>query len=214
MSRGSEPILIDGSDDATTRILLAHSAGAPMDSPFMNSVASQLGARTHVIRFEFPYMAARRAGSRRPPDREAVLLSTWREMIAAHRAGARTLIIGGKSMGGRIATMVADEMGVDGVICFGYPFHPREKSPGRRLDHLRQLRTPLLIVQGTRDEMGNEEEVAGYGLPAAIELAWIEGAGHSLTRRRSAHGSDDYTDAAIARALTFLDRFTTANRRS
>ena len=120
------PKLTDGSSDSAV-YLFAHGAGAPMDSPFMARVAGGLAAQgIQVVRFEFPYMAARREGARRPPDREPILRFTWAKLIDQHRDD-RKLFIGGKSMGGRIATMVADETGVDGAVCFGYPFHP----PGR-----------------------------------------------------------------------------------
>lgn len=204
MSRTLEPILIDGKENAATCIILAHSAGAPMDSPFLNAVASGLSSQACVIRFEFPYMAARRDGIRRPPDREPLLLETWRTMIAAHRGNAKRLVIGGKSMGSRIATMVADECNVDGVVCFGYPFHAKGKEPGKRIEHLRTLRTPTLIVQGTRDEMGSEQEVLGYGLPREISIAWIAGADHSFTKRRSSSAPDP-VDIAISAARSFLD---------
>jgi len=121
-------LLIDGPKNATATVVLAHGAGAMMDSPFMNTIAEGL-AKTgiRVVRFEFPYMRARREGGRRgAPDREAVLLDAWREMASRLGGGGR-LVIGGKSMGGRIASMVADELGARGLVCLGYPFHP----PGR-----------------------------------------------------------------------------------
>ena len=110
--------------------MLAHGAGAPMDSPFLDTIARGLAERgLRVVRFEFPYMRARRtSGARKPPDREPVLRASWREAIeAAGGGGPGRLVIGGKSLGGRIASLVADETGVRGLVCLGYPFHP----PGR-----------------------------------------------------------------------------------
>ena len=108
--------LLDGPADAPLTIALAHGAGAPMDSPFMAFFAEGLANRGyHVARFEFPYMAARRAGgNRRPPDQPSVLIETWRTVIAELGAelGAKRLVIGGKSLGGRIASMLADDAGV------------------------------------------------------------------------------------------------------
>ena len=94
-------LLVDGPDDAATTLVLAHGAGAPMDSPFMAAMTDRLAGRGHrVVRFEFPYMAARRLdGRRRPPDRQPVLLTAWRA-VAAALGGSRRLVIGGKSMGG------------------------------------------------------------------------------------------------------------------
>src|SRR4051812_22712440 len=98
--------LSNGPADART-LVLAHGAGAPMDSPFMNTFAKELAERGfRVVRFEFPYMAARRSGKKGPPDREPVLRSKWLKVI--DRLGAERLVIGGKSMGGRIASLVAD----------------------------------------------------------------------------------------------------------
>ncbi|HVR42177.1 MAG TPA: alpha/beta family hydrolase [Thermoanaerobaculia bacterium] len=171
--------LVDGPSEGV-RFLFAHGAGAPMDSPFMRDVAVGLGARgVEVIRFEFPYMAARREGKRRPPDRTAILLDTWRTVVGEWRGEGR-LFLGGKSMGGRMATMVADELGVDGVVCFGYPFHPAGRPQALRTGHLESIRTPTLIVQGTRDSLGNRDEVVRLPLSPALTIVWIEQGDHSL----------------------------------
>lgn len=193
-------VITDGTS-AAAQFLFAHGAGAPMDSPFMNQAARAIsGQGIEVVRFEFPYMASRREGKRRPPDREAALLATWRELIEARRDG-RKLFIGGKSMGGRMATMIADEMKVDGVVCFGYPFHPPGKPEKLRVAHLETLVTPTLILQGTRDALGNHEEVTQYRLSRKIEIAWIEGGDHSLQRgRKDVEGPA----AAFAKAAEFM----------
>jgi predicted alpha/beta-hydrolase family hydrolase len=197
--------MILDSGEGDVRYLFAHGAGAPMDSAFMNDVAGALAARgIRVIRFEFPYMAARRSGERRPPDRPAVLLATWRKAIDEHRGGGR-LFIGGKSMGGRIATMVADEAGVDGVVCFGYPFHPPGKPEQLRTEHLRSIRTPLLVIQGTRDALGSREDVAALDLAPAIRFAWIEDGDHSLKpRARSGRTMKQNLEEAVERAAAFM----------
>jgi predicted alpha/beta-hydrolase family hydrolase len=195
--------LVDGAANGRV-FLFAHGAGAPMDSPFMNNVARGLADRgVEVVRFEFPYMRARRRGERRPPDREATLLATWREAIESHR-DERPLFIGGKSMGGRFATMIADEAEIDGVVCFGYPFHPPGKSEKTRTAHLASLKTPTLIVQGTRDALGNREEVASYQLSPSISFAWIEGGDHSLSRGKK--DGNAALEAAIRDAASFLLR--------
>ncbi|HMD05218.1 MAG TPA: alpha/beta family hydrolase, partial [Candidatus Binatus sp.] len=158
-------MLVNGSRNAPITLVLAHGAGAPMDAPFMNTVAEAIGGKeVRVVRFEFPYMAARRTtGKRGAPDREPILIDSWRSIIAKLGDPAR-LAIGGKSMGGRIASMVADDAGVAGLVCLGYPFHP-PGNPGRtRVKHLENLRTPTLIIQGTRDSFGRPEEVTTYKL--------------------------------------------------
>lgn len=154
-----------------------------MDSEWMNSIAGAIAANgIRVLRFEFLYMAERRiSGKRRPPDREATLLQTWRDAYTA--AGAGPLFISGKSMGGRMASMVADELGAAGLICLGYPFHAPGKPEKPRTAHLEQLRTPTLIIQGTSDAFGTREDVAGYALSPAITVKWIEGGNHDLVAR-------------------------------
>ena len=172
--RSTDPagtFLIDGGNNAARTVVLAHGAGAPMDTPFMDAFAQGLaGAGLRVVRFEFSYMRARRIeGKRKGPDRAPKLLDAWRSVIA-ELGDPGTLVIGGKSMGGRIASMVADEAGVKGVACLGYPFHPAGKPERTRTAHLEAMRTPTLIVQGTRDSLGKPEEVAGYFLSQAIRL--------------------------------------------
>jgi predicted alpha/beta-hydrolase family hydrolase len=177
--------LIDGPADAPLRLLLAHGAGAPMDSPFMASMATGLAARGwQVLRFEFPYMAKRRLSGRgSAPDRLPKLQEAFREQLALAGAGA-PLLIGGKSMGGRIASLLVDELaaaaGVRGCICLGYPFHPPGKPQQLRTEHLAGLATPTLILQGERDSFGKRTEVETYALATAIQLEWINAGDHSF----------------------------------
>ncbi|MGF1629704.1 MAG: alpha/beta family hydrolase [Kiloniellaceae bacterium] len=163
----------------------AHGAGAPMDTPFMSHFATALAARGwRVVRFEFSYMARRRSTlTRPPPDRQPLLLDTWRRVIAA--LGPEKLVIGGKSMGGRMASLVADEAGVRGLACLGYPFHPAGKPERLRTEHLAALRTPCLICQGDRDILGNAAEVAGYDLARGVRLHWAEDGDHDLKPRKA-----------------------------
>src|SRR5262249_28043115 len=159
--------LFDGPEDAARRIALAHGAGAGMNTPFLTAMAAGLAGRgVRVARFEFPYMAARRQGRKAGPDREPVLRQAWLRVI--HHLGAGGLVMGGKSMGGRMASLVADEAAVRGLVCLGYPFHPVGKPDQLRVAHLANLATPTLIVQGTRDPFGTRDEVAGYRLSSAI----------------------------------------------
>ena len=128
--------LFDGPTTASATVVLAHGAGAGMDSPFMAFFAEGLAANgLRVVRFEFPYMAQRRTtGKQRPPDREPVLRDTLLAVI--EQFGAKNLVIGGKSMGARIASLVADEAGVAGLVCLGYPFHPTGRPDKLRVDPL------------------------------------------------------------------------------
>ncbi len=164
-------------------LILAHGAGAPMDSAFMEEMAQRLaGQGLGVLRFEFPYMAQRRSGGgKRPPNPQAVLLDCWREVYAGVRPlVAGPLAIGGKSMGGRMASLLADELGADALVCLGYPFYAAGKPEKPRVAHLAQLQARTLIVQGERDALGNRETVEGYELSPAIELCWLQAADHDL----------------------------------
>ena len=176
----------DGTHAHPCNVVLAHGAGQPLDSPFMNTFAEGLAdAGLRVARFEFPYMAARRTeGVKKAPDRPDVLLQTWRDAVRA-LGGARQLVIGGKSMGGRIASMIAEEIGARGLVCLGYPFHAAGKPAKNRTSHLEKLSTPTLIVQGTRDIMGKPEEVASYKLSSNIDIHWIDDGDHSFKPRKS-----------------------------
>ena len=185
--------IFDGNADAGVTILLAHGAGAPMDSATMNAAATnRAAAGFRVARFEFGYMAARRTeGTRKPPPKAETLSP---EYIAAVESVAAkgTLIIGGKSMGGRVASMVADELFAEGriagLLCLGYPFHPPAKPENLRTRHLENLQTPALIVQGTRDEFGTRPEVESYPLSKNIRVLWLEDGDHDLKPRKSISG--------------------------
>ena len=168
--------LIDGPDNARRTYVFAHGAGGPMASPFMATIARGIAASgIRVVRFEFPYMAEKR----KRPDPQNVLLDAWRS-VARELGDPKRLVIGGKSMGGRMASMVADELDVAGLLCYGYPFHPTGQPQKTRTAHLKDLRTPTLIVQGTRDAFGTRTDVETYDLSAAISIEWIEGGDHSL----------------------------------
>lgn len=185
--------LIDEAGPSAPTFLFGHGAGATMDAPFMATVAKGLAQRgVRVARFEFAYMAARRSGgSKRPPPKVDLLQDEFREFVQAlPRAGP--LIIGGKSMGGRVASLVADELlavgDICGLLCLGYPFHPQGKPEKLRTAHLAGLQTPTLICQGTRDPFGTDAEVAGYALSEQIEIAWVDDGDHDLKPRKRATG--------------------------
>ena len=199
-------MIVNGANDARVTLVLAHGAGAPMDHPFMNTIAEAVaGKDVRVVRFEFPYMAARRTGGKnRAPDREPVLMQTWRDVIAKLGTPGR-IAIGGKSMGGRIASMVADEVSAAGLICLGYPFHPPGAPTRLRIAHLEKLQTPALILQGTRDSFGLPEEVAKYKLSPKIRIVWIEDGDHSFQpRARSGRTYEQNMAEAIARMKSFI----------
>ncbi|MFC6635262.1 alpha/beta fold hydrolase [Microbulbifer taiwanensis] len=208
-------VLIERPEQPRARFLFAHGAGAPMDSEFMQAIAAGLCARgIEVIRFEFPYMAERRSGgSRRPPNRMPQLQDCFRERIdqAVKEGDKLPLAIGGKSMGGRVASLLAQEYFdrelVAGLVCLGYPFHPRGKPDKLRTGHLLTLTCPTLIVQGSRDPLGSAGEVAGYGLPEAIRVEWLEDGDHDLKpRRASGFTREQHWQAAVDAVAGFILR--------
>jgi len=206
------PRLIDGADAATATVLLAHGAGAPMDSPFMAAIAGGLAASGwRVVRFEFPYMARmRETGRRQGPDRMPVLQETFRQQVQLEKATGpeRTLFIGGKSMGGRVASLLVDALansdGVRGCLCLGYPFHPPGKPLNLRTEHLGSLQTPTLILQGERDSFGKRVEVESYALSPQLQLRWIANGDHSFKPTKSSGLSEA---GNWATAVTMGDRF-------
>lgn len=168
-------------DSPVAAIVLAHGAGAGQLSSFMVHVGRGFSERAvAAATFDFPYMAARRS----VPDPAPVLERAWREALDAARdtfAGL-PIFIGGKSMGGRIASHVAAQgEPVAGVVFLGYPLHPPGKPQQRRDAHLPRIAAPLLFVQGTRDAFGTAEEIRAL-LPSLQhgELHEVAGGDHSF----------------------------------
>lgn len=172
-------------DRSTATVVLAHGAGAPQTSDFMVALAEALARRgRHVVTFNFPYTEQHR----RLPDRAPTLEACFRDVIDAVRArpalASRRLLIGGKSMGGRMATHLAAQ-GVDdlaGVVVLGYPLHPPGKPHQLRAEHLARIRQPLLVVQGSRDAFGTPDELRPVLAPlgAAATIHVVDGGDHSF----------------------------------
>lgn len=197
--------------------LFAHGAGADMNSEFMTQVAEKLGEKgVRVVRFNFPYMIKRAEdGKRRPPDRAPKLLAAYEEVI--QHLGC-PVVIGGKSMGGRMSSMLLadnalrpeeDRLAILGSACLGFPFHAPGKEPKDRLDHLKALTQPLLIVQGSRDTMGTKEEIIDYidekRISSSIQMAWLEDGNHDLKPRKvSGFSHQEHIDSAIKQVAEFV----------
>lgn len=181
--------LYAGPGDAAVTLLLAPGAGGPMDSPWLNSFCDAVGERgIRTARFEFGYMAARRTGGRGAQPRAEGVMGEYLDAVASvERRSA--LLIGGKSFGGRVASMIADEVtDARGLVCLGYPFHPPGKPQQPRTAHLLELTTQTLICQGTRDPFGTAAEVSGYGLPPSIRIHWLEDGEHDFRPRLKVSG--------------------------
>jgi predicted alpha/beta-hydrolase family hydrolase len=186
---------------AKATLVLAHGAGAPQSHPWMVAMARAIAQRgIEVVTFNFLYTE----GRRRAPDKPAVLEATWRAVIEAVHARCTPgrLGIGGKSMGGRIATQVAaeEDARVDRLVLLGYPLHPPGKPAQLRVKHLPRVRAPMLFVQGSRDAFGTPAELTPHlaGLSSGTRLFVIEGGDHSLGTPKRAGGSLDQTMALVA----------------
>lgn len=188
-------------------LILAHGAGADSQSEFMQFMQREITSdKINVITFDFPYMQRRQqTGKKSPPDRMPKLIESFSEQV--RQVTSDVIIIGGKSMGGRVATMIADELKVDGVIAMGYPFHPPGKPEKPRTEHLADLQTPTLILQGTRDPFGKPDEVAGYQLSPQISVEWLEDGNHSFeTLKRSKLTTEDTWHLAAQKAQLFITK--------
>ena len=199
--------------------LFAHGAGADMNSEFMAQVSEKWAKKgIRVVRFNFPYMIKREEdGKRRPPDRAPKLLGAYEDVIKQLNC---PVVIGGKSMGGRMASMLmaenalrdeCDRLPILGCACLGFPFHAPGKDPKDRLNHLKELTQPLLIVQGTRDTMGTQEEVEGYveegDINSSVSLSWLEDGNHDLKPRKvSGFSHQQHIDSAIESVAEFVHR--------
>jgi predicted alpha/beta-hydrolase family hydrolase len=186
-----ETLLWDRADSPKATLLLAHGAGVGMESPFMAGIAERLSRRgVSIARFEFAYMAARRdGGPKKPPPRADKLIDEYLSAIDTAEADGLDgpLLIGGKSLGGRVAAMVAGDKDIGarvrGVVCLGYPFHPPGNAESLRLAPLQEATLPLLICQGDRDPFGNAGEIAEFTLPDTLSVAYLEDGDHDFKPR-------------------------------
>jgi predicted alpha/beta-hydrolase family hydrolase len=201
-------ILTDSAQAPIAHLVLAHGAGAGMRSEFMAKVAELFSQRSiTVTRFDFEYM--QRAGElnrRQPPDRMPKLQAYFTHILANLDAGL-PLFIGGKSMGGRVASMLLDKSYAKGGICFGYPFHPPGKLDKLRTEHLEVLSKPLLVLQGSRDTFGTKEEVSNYALADSVQTIFLPDGDHSLKpRKRSGFTEEAHIIAAVDAGVAFIKR--------
>lgn len=198
----------DGTIAKRPLVVLAHGAGAPYTSPFMAETTRGLVKRgLCVVRFHFPYMeAAQREGRTKPPDPQKRLIATWRAMLerALRLRGHGPLVLAGKSMGGRMASMLLADGGAPdarGAVYLGYPLHPPKQPEKMRADHLPRVPVPQLFVQGEKDALCDPKRLRAVlaRIPSARHLE-IEGADHSLARSRKdpMAGAERWLDAVAA----------------
>ena len=172
------------------RLVLAHGAGAGKEHDFMQTMATLLNDQhIDVVLFNFPYMQTiNETGKRRPPDKADKLLAHFESVIdhVVSKSDALPTFVGGKSMGGRMASMLVDSNEhVNGCVALGYPFHPPGKPEKTRTAHLASIMKPMLIVQGERDTFGTQTEVREYSLANTIQCEFLADGDHSLKPRKA-----------------------------
>ncbi|MGF1769845.1 alpha/beta hydrolase [Enterovibrio makurazakiensis] len=197
-------IIVDGPEKADVTFIFAHGAGADMHHEFMEVVAKQVANHgIRVVRFNFPYMIKRAEdGKRRPPDRAPKLLEAFTEVV--ERFGRGKTIIGGKSMGGRMASHL-ETLNIQGIVCLGFPFHPPGKPEKDKGEHLADMVKPTLILQGERDTFGNRDELACYPFSDAIRLTFVPDGDHSFKpRKASGHTETGNRQLAAEHIVSFV----------
>lgn len=179
-------ISIDQASLPIANFVFAHGAGANKDSEFMLSVTKNLvKQQINVIRFNFEYMQkAIELDKRHPPDRIDKLCAYYQQIVSGV-SDSLPIFIGGKSMGGRVSTMILDHSKAKAALCFGYPFHPPGKLDKLRVEHLQELRKPLLVLQGERDTFGTQAEISNYSLAKTVKCHFLPDGDHSLKPRKS-----------------------------
>lgn len=198
--------LINTAPNPIATFVFAHGAGAGQNSPFMQIMAEGLCKRgINVVRFNFAYMQlAEELGKRRPPDRADKLLVHFQSVLSDVDSSL-PLFIGGKSMGGRMASMLLQESTALGCICMGYPFHPPGKPEKLRTAHLETINKPVLILQGARDSFGTREEIGAYHLSEQVQLTYLADGDHSFKpRKASGFMLDDHLQLAITESAEFI----------
>ncbi|MCQ9065100.1 alpha/beta fold hydrolase [Vibrio diabolicus] len=185
--------------------IFAHGAGAGMEHDFMAAVAKGLVEQgIRVVRFNFPYMIKRAEdGKKRPPDRAPKLLEAYEEVIAHFTS--QPIVIGGKSMGGRMSSLLAENELVAGIACLGFPFHPPGKPEKFKGDHLANIEKPMLILQGERDTFGKREEFDDFVLSSQVKVSFLPDGDHSFKPRKSSgHTEAGNIELAVEQLAAFI----------
>ena len=204
---GAVSLLRDGSPDADRTIVLAPGAGADMHHAFMAFAAEGLAARGfHIVRFNFLYQES----GKKAPDRQPILEATYRGVLDALGVDVTSTVLGGKSMGARIAShLAADGMGAAGLLFLGYPLHPPGRPDRIRDAHLRDVDVPMLFIEGTRDPFCPLDtlESVRSGLRAKSHIAVIDDGDHSFkVRRVSGRSTEQAWQEVVDAAADWVDR--------
>jgi uncharacterized protein len=189
---------------ADRAVLLAHGAGADMHAAALTTVADALAtAKISSLRFNFPYKAAGRRGPDRPPVLEAAVRDAVQELAARAKVPVDRIVLGGRSMGGRIGSMVAAQDGALGVALLGYPLHPPGKADQLRVEHFPKLTMPVLFASGTRDAFGTPEELERYAknITGRVTFHWIDTGDHGFKPLKSSGLTPAVALAGVAEAV-------------
>lgn len=190
--------------------LLAHGAGRGAANPFLETVAQGVvSSGLRVVRFNFPYMERMlQTGKRKSPNSGSVLRKCFSDVIShcieQEQVPSRYIIVAGKSMGARAASMIADRHQVAGAVCLSYPFHPPRKVEPLRITHLQKIKTPTLICQGERDPNGRRGEVEQYSLSKSVRFHWIADADNNFKSPKTSGRSQQ---ESLADVINAVDRF-------
>jgi hypothetical protein len=185
-------------------VLLAHGAGADMNAATLTTVADALAAaKIPSLRFNFPYKAAGRRAPDRPPVLEAALREAVSELAGRAKVPPERVVLGGRSMGGRIGSIVAADDGALGLVLLGYPLHPPGRPAQLRIEHFPRLRMPALFVSGTRDAFGSPEELRRETkkVKGRVSFHWVESGDHGFKPLKSSGLSVDAVLADVAAAV-------------
>ena len=194
---------------ADRAVLLAHGAGADMHAATLTTVADALAdAKVPSLRFNFPYKALGRRAPDRPPVLEAAVREATAELVRRAKVPPERIVLGGRSMGGRIGSMVAgddddDGGGALGLVLLGYPLHPPGRPERLRVEHFARLRMPVLFVSGTRDAFGTPAELRRHTrkIKGPVSFYWIETGDHGFKPLKSSGLTVDGVLAEVAGAV-------------
>jgi predicted alpha/beta-hydrolase family hydrolase len=198
--------LVNTAQNPIANFVFAHGAGAGQNSEFMELMALGLAKQNiNVIRFNFAYMQlVEELGKRRPPDRADKLIVHFNAVVSEIDKSL-PIFIGGKSMGGRMASMLLEKSNALGCICMGYPFHPPGKPEKLRTEHLLAINKPVLILQGERDTFGTREEVGTFNLSERVEVSYLADGDHSFKPRKASGATlEANLDQIIEHSITFI----------
>jgi len=203
-----------GKRGADRAVLLAHGAGADMHARALTAFADALtAAKIPVLRFNFPYMTAQKKAPDRAPVLDAAMREAARELARRTKLAPERLVLGGRSMGGRYASLAvgaaADPLPARGLLMLGYPLHPAGKPENLRVEHFPRIIVPVLFVSGTRDSLAGQAELQQHArnITGPVEYHWIESADHGFKPlKASGLTVDAALSAAGAAAVDWVHR--------